>query len=362
MARSNSAFGTIFRRKGRAGFYVRVRLKGVEHTRWGGPDRDTATEYLSKLFRETSREALLGEKAIRAIPFASFAPVVEAHFRANHKESTVDSELGKLNRATDWFGVSPINEITAGDVQEFIDALADKSKFTRATVNRYLSLLSSVFKHAVLKGFAAENPVKQLDWQREEERSIPYTTNEDIDRLVAHARDERFGAFIRIAADTGLRRSELRALEWRDVYLARAVLLVRRSKSSKSREVGLTPEAQRQFAWLHEHRTTPITGANLVWPEWSARCRQAVSSRFKTVARWAGMGDLRLHDMRHSFCSRLAQKGVPLPTISMLAGHSSLGTTMKYAKHLPTGAGVDAIALLGGHKGTHEGTNRSAMS
>lgn len=50
--------------------------------------------------------------------------------------------------------------------------------------------------------------------------------------------------------------------------------------------------------------------------------------------------------MRHAFCSRLAQAGVPIPTIRVLAGHKSISTTMRYAGHVPGGATFDAIKRL----------------
>ena len=83
---------------------------------------------------------------------------------------------------------------------------------------------------------------------------------------------------------------------------------------------------------------------------------------FKTVAKRAGMPDLRLHDLRHAFCSRLAQAGVPLATIAKLAGHESLTTTERYARHIPEGATRAAIERLDAPRGTWGGTERNVSS
>ncbi len=95
-----------------------------------------------------------------------------------------------------------------------------------------------------------------------------------------------------------------------------------------------------------ERPALPMKGPDFVWFEWQDKRPQAVSSRFKAAARRAGFGDLRLHDLRHGFCSRLAQARTPLPTIGELAGHESVQTTARYASHLPDGAKESAIRAM----------------
>lgn len=345
--RSRSTFGRIYRRKGRPGYYIRVRIHGKEVTRWGGPDRKTAAELLADLLRKTAREDLLGERAVSAVTFAEFEPVLEQHFRARHSPTTVASELGRLRRIVAWFGDTPLMDIGAGELQGFVTALRNEEGFSVASTNRYASLLSVAFKLAVQKGFARTNPVQGVERQKEAERPVPYLSGDDIGRLVARAQDERFGALIRVLADTGLRRAEALALEWRDVDLGRGCLLVRKSKNRRTRQIELSKRATETFRWLQEGRgPLPLRGVDLVWHEWREKGPQAVSSRFGTVARRAGFEGLRLHDLRHGFCSRLAQAGVPLATIAALAGHTTWMTTQRYASHVPEGATRAAIRQM----------------
>jgi site-specific recombinase XerD len=64
------------------------------------------------------------------------------------------------------------------------------------------------------------------------------------------------------------------------------------------------------------------------------------------VCREAGITDLVVHDLRHTFASRLVQKGVALQVVSELLGHASVTQTMRYA-HLAPGEGRKAVDLLG---------------
>jgi integrase len=66
---------------------------------------------------------------------------------------------------------------------------------------------------------------------------------------------------------------------------------------------------------------------------------------WRKVLRNAGVKGLRWHDLRHTFGSRLRQRGVPLETIAELMGHKSLAMTLRYA-HLDSAARSDAVRKL----------------
>jgi integrase len=342
-----SAFGRVFQREGRLGYYVRVRYKGREIVRYAGTDRRTAAEYQAQLLRRLTREDLLGERTLASVTFAEFEPMLLQSLRARHARTTYCAEVGRVKRVREHFGGTPLKDIGPADIESFLAGLRNEHGFSIAAANRYASLLSVAFKLAVHKGFAAMNPVKEVARAKEPQRPVPFLSSEDVASLLAATRDERFAVLLRILADTGLRRSEALALEWTDIDFARRCVLVRESKNRRPRQVELTDAALHALRSLAAQRTvTSSAERSFVWPEWQRRGPQGVSSRFKTVARRAGHPTLRLHDLRHGFCSRLAQAGVPLPTIAALAGHTSWLTTQRYASHLPEGATRDAIAAL----------------
>lgn len=195
--------------------------------------------------------------------------------------------------------------------------------------------------------------------QREAEHPVPFISSADVDRLLSHAEDVRFRALLRVLADTGLRRSEALRLEGRDVDFGRGVVVVRQSKSGRPRTVPLTAAARTALADVR----VEVQSA-LLWPEFVGGRMGAVESRFRRLKKRAGFPNLRLHDLRHAFCSRLAQEGVPLPTIAVLAGYESVATTMRYASHVPDGAAREAIGRLepGGGHWRHGASTRGAST
>jgi len=78
-----------------------------------------------------------------------------------------------------------------------------------------------------------------------------------------------------------------------------------------------------------------------------------LNARFRIAADKEGFDEVTPHSLRHAFASGLVRAGVDLPTVMRLMGHRDVKTTMKYANHAPTSAGVVAIRALQESRG-HE--------
>lgn len=361
MARDRRTFGRVLRRKRHGvylpGFYIRFRKGDKEVTRWAGPDRKTAHELLADLLRKTSRADLLGEKSVPAVTFDAIKSALASYLEGRHERTTFERERGRLDRITLAFGTRALRDVTPGDVQDFLGDLRDQRRkpaegkprrlASVATRNRYAALLAACFRFAVEKGYAIRNPVAGIKRPREEAKAVPFLSSADVDRIIAATPDSLLRAFVRVLADAGLRRGEALALSWRDVDSRRGAILVRRSKAKRPREVPMTLAVRAALDALRDTRgPVPLTGPDPVWPALVAVHPSVVSVKVERAAKRAGFDGLRLHDLRHGFCSRLAQAGVPLPTIAALAGHADYRVTQRYASHLPGGALVDAVKAL----------------
>ncbi len=348
--KQRNVFGRVFTRKGRPGYYVRFRIRGHEVERYAGPDRKTANELLGELLRKTSREDLLGERTVAAVSAIDLKSLFVAFIKARHGTATVRGDRGRVNRIVEHFGTRPLREVTAGDVQDLVTALKTEGR-SSATINRYLAVASTLFRFAIDKGAALVNPAKGIQRPREEHKPVPFVSSADVDAILALEPDAGTRALFRVLADTGLRRGEVGRVEWRDVDLVRDVVLVRRSKSGHPREVPLTAKAHAAFDVLRALRgPVPMKGRD---PVFTGGRIDTLTNRFHRAAKSAGFA-LRLHDLRHSCASRLAQANVPLPTVGAILGHRCWTTTARYAHHVPEGAAVEAIRRLdaGPVKGT----------
>lgn len=159
---------------------------------------------------------------------------------------------------------------------------------------------------------------------------------EEVHAVLSACNDAERIAFM-LAGYAGLRAGEIRGLRWRDVNLAKSMLVVRRNicagevaapKSGHERLVPLVKElhdALEQCA--SRDLDAPITrGVRKPWSDWS------LNKAFGRACRRAGLrGAWRLHDLRHFFVTSLFRARLPAPLVQKLAGHEHLATTQRYA-------------------------------
>lgn len=355
-------FGRIFQRPSRAGgttgaYYVRYRFKGKEVQVRVGPDLQEARAKLAEL--EAAR-ARLDVKRLRPVAKASleeFWLQVDGVLRARASAGHFRNQEAMFRVAAAYFGERRVRNIDAEAVEDFFARLQAAPEdggrgCSPATVNRYRALLGVLFREAVGRGFAFENPVAQVKQRPEELRPVPYLSPEDFARILAALPEAHRPAAV-LAFETGLRRGELAALSWRDVDLRRGLLTVRRSKNRTPREIPLTPRAREVLEGIRDGRASvPLAGPDLVLVglgQGSGADR--LSTAFGEAAGRAGFAGLRFHDLRHGFASALAAAAVPIPHVGQLLGHKSIRTTMRYAAHSPADASWQAIRRLAESRG-----------
>jgi integrase len=138
-----------------------------------------------------------------------------------------------------------------------------------------------------------------------------------------------------LGSDAGLRRGEILGLRWEDVDVRSAKLVVRRSdwngmevapKDGRSRVIPMTEPLRRALSAIRHLRGKRV----LAGPGGEPWTIETLRWRLDRLCDAAGVRRIRLHSLRHTFCSRLAQRGAPAAAIQRLAGHQSIATTERY--------------------------------
>jgi integrase len=279
---------------------------------------------------------------------ATFADAASEFLRhAEHdrqlKPSTLRGYRSVLNaRLLPAFGERPIEQISSEEVEGWraqLDGLSNNSK------NHILLLLHGIFARACKVYRLPVNPVSAVE--RHPVRlsgDIEVFSPEEIFALVRAAESEQDGALFLTAAFTGLRLGELIALRWRDVDLANSVLRVRASftvgvltapKSGKVRSVPLAPDVAQALVKLAEREL--FTGEDdLVFSSLAGSHLDdsALRRRYKRALQKAGLRQLRFHDLRHTFGTRMIAKA-DIRRVQEWMGHADVQTTMRYLHYAP---------------------------
>lgn len=154
--------------------------------------------------------------------------------------------------------------------------------------------------------------------------------------------------FVRLAIETAARRSELLALEWRDVDLKRSVMTLRQTKNGEVRTVPLSPVAVGLL------RSTPRNLDGRVFTVKPLTITQAFTRAVLRARRdyvTKGGDDpqyltgLRLHDCRHEACSRLAELGLSTMELAAISGHKTVQLLARYTHLRPEDLAVKLARL-----------------
>jgi len=244
------------------------------------------------------------------------------------------------------FGQRIAASIRPYEIADWLDSL-DKAP---ATVNRYKVTFSSIYRYGRQRDKVAVNPAREVRQQRlsngvirylkpEEEKRLRNVLQQAVDDCGPQNARQRKRLLHRIyeldvALGTGMRKGEQYGLRWSDVDLTRRVITLRDTKNGSNRTVPMIDDVLRAFQELRKlslgrkdrsldrPNNAPddivfAIGDNKKW--WAAALKQAK------------IKNLRWHDLRHTFCSRLAQAGVSLKVIQEAAGHKTIAMSARYA-------------------------------
>jgi len=209
---------------------------------------------------------------------------------------------------------------------------------SNASVNRHLATLRGMLNLALRWQLCeGRNPAASPGMLAEQQRDRYLTARQT--QALMHALDaepcQHAAAVLALLVVTGARKQEVLKARWEHVDLDRLLLTVPRSKSGRARHIPLSPVA---VGILRRQLQRQIDASPHVFPSdrRSGQPLENLRGAWERAKRAAGLpGELRIHDLRHSFASALANAGTPLYEIGTVLGHSQLSTTTRYAHHAP---------------------------
>ena len=218
-------------------------------------------------------------------------------------------------------GLRSTKDLEPVELRQRLQGLQERRGLSGTTTNRYRTALHGFCQYLVEQGALRQNPVKAI---RTEQARPGYhrraLTNEELKRLLEAAPAERARVY-RVATLTGLRRGELKALNWSQVELEKGVLHLKadQAKNRRIAAITLTAEVVGAIAETPEARRRPDGNVFPRMPSVKALRRdlETAGIAFETAE-----GRVDFHALRVTFCTLLARAGVPLVQAQQLMRHS----------------------------------------
>lgn len=329
-SRYNLGYGRIYQRKtkdGRIRWYLDYRDEARKRVQKLVMNAQTVDEATLALRTEISKafNRAQGIRELKQISFNDFTTLYMENYAKPNKRSWICDDYCLEAHLKPYFGKLDLREISPLEIETY-RAKRLKAGVRKSTTNRELALLKKMFHLAVDWGYCAENPVLKVRlFPEKDNRKERVLSPEEEGKLISHC-PPHLAPIVVFALNTGMRRGEILGLRWDQVDHAGKAIRVTGTKSGRDRIVPLNNAASSVIMAQRSKSYGPY-----VFPSTKGReFMKSVAHSFTRACRKAGIKGLRFHDLRHTFASRLIQKGADIITVQNLLGHYSVTVTQRY--------------------------------
>jgi integrase len=276
------------------------------------------------------------------------------------KPSTVATDKGRIERhIKPLLGNRYVTDITSNDIRRFMDQVAKGATVVegsdgsviapggKGTATRTVGLLGGIFSFAVNEGMRGDNPVRGVK-RFTDKKCERFLTPTELGRLgdaleAAKQGGESLTAInaIKLLIFTGCRKTEVLSLAWTEVDMELGCLRLKDSKTGQ-RVIPLGAPSLKLLNSMNGERDSPFVFPSPKTDSYFL----GLAKVWLRIRKLAGLDDVRLHDLRHSFASVGAGAGLGLQVVGKILGHADPKTTARYS-HIaedPARAAADRIA------------------
>lgn len=317
----------VYRRKGRDGWWFHV------------DDPATGRQRQVKAKQALKRQAELEASEYKSQLKRQFVPVAPDDFgefihrdywpsQQNHlTPRALERERGILDKHLGPHFAGSMRLINRTALIGYITKRLESA--SRETIRKELSILKHALRIAVKVRLLERNPFEDLerkDWPAPGEKRTRHLVGNEWQKLMAKLPVEKRPAVI-LLVNSGMRRGELFGLEWSDLNFKTGMAHVAKTKggirTGRGRLVKLTAE----MVALLKHMPKLAGNEKVLW-QFSSN---ALSVAFRRAVAAAGLHNLRMHDLRHTFATEVRRAGAGIDVIAQLLGHSDLRQSQIYA-------------------------------
>lgn len=249
-------------------------------------------------------------------------------------------------------GHIPLQKLQPHHLQRLYNSIRSNNKSTRL-VHLVHQLLYGALKQAKRSRLIQDNVAEATELPRMQKKEIRALTLEEQDAFLRTLAGHQLGTAFMLALGTGLRRGELLGLHWEDIDFGEGILHVKRNvvyvrgqgilvqppKTEKGNRTVPIPKLVLKMLEGHRERLKeqglfkedgpvfPNSNGSYIYPDNFERT-------FRKLRKEAGIEDINLHALRHTFATRLLELGEDLKVVQELLGHARIGITADIYTHV----------------------------
>ena len=259
------------------------------------------------------------------------------------KDTTIDLYKGYIN-AFESILYTPAKKIQLTDINKLVLSWKTKGNKNK-TIKDFLTLLKSAYNYGIDNNWLSNNPLRKVDKMPRSESKLQFLTESEIKDFVEIIKQfpiDKETALI-VALYTGVRISELLALNWEDVDFKNKTLTINKQIYKRKLSTPKTQYSNRKII-LHDIVINKLKeykeSLSVIYPQifrgengyWDRAC--FIENYFKKAVRLLDKPEYSFHCLRHTYASYLIANEIPIKFVQEQLGHSDVMTTMKIYGHI----------------------------
>ena len=195
-------------------------------------------------------------------------------------------------------------------------------------VNLEIATLRHFYNYCIKSGYIEKNPAAGIKKLNELSR-LKTLSDEDINKLIARATNKLTRDLITFLIYTGCRKGEILNLKWDDVDMKNGIIAIKGTKTKYDRYIPISEALRGVLEGIERNQDSLY-----IFNKNGTKLGDFKKS-FHTACRNAGLKDLRIHDLRHVFASKMVMNGTSLYITGELLGHRTTQMTKRYSHLVP---------------------------
>lgn len=317
---------SIFRKE--KNWFVRYRdINGKQRQVKAGKTKAIAQELERKILAERDLQRRFGYKVKKEITFEEWVVEYLERARTRLSENTIISKKSVLKNMSELFGYKYLSELTEEDFYNYIQSVSS------GTAKTCKIIINALLSEAEECGY---NTIKlNIKLSKKVSARVRYLTDEEAQKLLTNCKKSLLRLLIIMALSTGMRKMEMLSLTWQNIDFKSKLIHIEESKNGERRSIPISDSLLNELKEIEERNSNERVFKSLHVPMF----------HFKKLVEKCEIKNFHFHDLRHTFASWLAIKGVSLYTIKELLGHKSILMTQRYA-HLSPDSRQNAVNMI----------------